>query len=69
MMDHNQDDLNQYNRKGLPDLMAAAHRGTSQAYWDAARPTDTDPAVAAGSTAGSAVMPGEAVVMVPRRPA
>lgn len=39
MSDHNQDDLNQYNRKGLPDLMAAAQRGTNQAYFDAARPT------------------------------
>lgn len=39
MSDTNQDDLNQYNRKGLPDLMAAAHKGTNQAYFDAARPT------------------------------
>ena len=27
------------NRKGLPDLVSAAHRGTNQAYFDAARPT------------------------------
>jgi glucose-6-phosphate isomerase len=39
MADHNQDDLNQYNRKGLPDLLNAALRGTNQAYYDAARPT------------------------------
>jgi glucose-6-phosphate isomerase len=39
MADRNEDDLNQYNRKGLPDLMDAALRGTNQAYNDAARPT------------------------------
>jgi glucose-6-phosphate isomerase len=39
MMDRNEDDLNQFNRKGLPDLMSAALRGTNQAYADAARPT------------------------------
>ncbi|MFO0964967.1 MAG: glucose-6-phosphate isomerase [Gemmataceae bacterium] len=39
MMDHNQDDLNQFNRKGLPELTTAAHQSTNQAYWDAARPT------------------------------
>jgi glucose-6-phosphate isomerase len=39
MADRNQDDLNQYNRKGLPDLMEAAQRGTSQAYADVGRPT------------------------------
>jgi glucose-6-phosphate isomerase len=39
MVDGNQDDLNQYNRKGLPDLMEAARRGTNQAYFEAARPT------------------------------
>jgi glucose-6-phosphate isomerase len=39
MADHNQDELNQYNRKGLPDLMDAALRGTNQAYYEAARPT------------------------------
>jgi glucose-6-phosphate isomerase len=41
MSDHNQDDLNQLNRKGLPDLMDAAWRGTGQAYHDVARPTAT----------------------------
>jgi glucose-6-phosphate isomerase len=39
MMDTNQDDLNQFNRRGLPDLMEAAWRGTNEAYWEAARPT------------------------------
>ena len=39
MMDHNEDDLNVFNRKGLPDLMDAALRGTYQAYHEAARPT------------------------------
>ena len=39
MGDKNQDDLNQYNRKGLPDVMNAAIKGTNQAYADAVRPT------------------------------
>lgn len=39
MADHNQDDLNQFSRKGLPDLLEAAFRGTMEAYADAARPT------------------------------
>jgi glucose-6-phosphate isomerase len=39
MMDGNGDDLNQFNRKGLPDLMDAALRGTNQAYAEVARPT------------------------------
>ncbi len=39
MADHNEDDLNQYNRKGLPDIVNAALRGTNQAYLDVARPT------------------------------
>jgi len=39
MGEHNEDDLNQYNRKGYPDFMAAAFRGTTQAYLEAARPT------------------------------
>ncbi len=39
MMDRNEDDLNQFNRKGLPDLLAAALRGTNQAYAEVARPT------------------------------
>ncbi len=39
MADNNKDELNQYNRRGLPDLMAAAVKGTNQAYADAIRPT------------------------------
>ncbi|HWY85985.1 MAG TPA: glucose-6-phosphate isomerase, partial [Gemmataceae bacterium] len=39
MADKNQDELNQFNRKGLPDLMNAALRGTNKAYFDVARPT------------------------------
>jgi glucose-6-phosphate isomerase len=39
MADHNQDELNAYSRKGLPDLMRAALAGTSRAQFDAARPT------------------------------
>jgi glucose-6-phosphate isomerase len=38
MSDHNEDGLNALNRKGFPDLLDAAHRGTNQAYFDAARP-------------------------------
>ena len=39
MADHNEDGLNAYARKGLPDLMAATWRGVNQAYFDAGRPT------------------------------
>ena len=39
MADHNEDDLNRCNRKGLPDLMQAALKGTNQAYFEVARPT------------------------------
>src|SRR6266852_4339934 len=39
MSDHNEDGLNALNRKGLPDLLDAARRGTTQAYFDAGRPT------------------------------
>ena len=39
MADRNEDDLNQFNRKGLPDIMAAAREGTNKAYADVARPT------------------------------
>ena len=39
MADRNEDELNQYNRKGLPDIMHAAREGTNRAYYDAARPT------------------------------
>jgi glucose-6-phosphate isomerase len=39
MSDRNQDELNVYSRKGYPDILAAALRGTNQAYAEAARPT------------------------------
>jgi glucose-6-phosphate isomerase len=39
MADHNEDDLNVYARKGMPDVLSASLRGTSRAYFDAARPT------------------------------
>jgi glucose-6-phosphate isomerase len=39
MRDGNPDDLNQYNRKGMPDLMDASLRGVNQAYGEVARPT------------------------------
>ncbi|MBI1917913.1 MAG: glucose-6-phosphate isomerase [Planctomycetes bacterium] len=39
MADRNEDGLNTFARKGLPDLMAAALSGTNQACWDVARPT------------------------------
>ncbi len=39
MADRNEDDLNQFNRKGLPDVMHAAFQGTNKAYADVARPT------------------------------
>ena len=39
MADRNQDDLNALSRKGVPDLLEAALRGTNQAYAEAARPT------------------------------
>ncbi|HTU17631.1 MAG TPA: glucose-6-phosphate isomerase [Gemmataceae bacterium] len=39
MADHNEDDLNQLNRKGLPDILQATLTGVNQAYHDAARPT------------------------------
>jgi glucose-6-phosphate isomerase len=39
MADRNEDDLNQFSRKALPDIQDAAIRGTNQAYADAARPT------------------------------
>jgi glucose-6-phosphate isomerase len=38
MADRNEDDLNAYNRKGLPDVLGAALRGSNQAYHDAVRP-------------------------------
>jgi glucose-6-phosphate isomerase len=39
MADHNEDDLNQYNRKGLPDITQSALKAVNQAYWDVGRPT------------------------------
>lgn len=39
MADRNEDDLNQFSRKGYPDVLDAAFKGTNQAYTDAARPT------------------------------
>ena len=39
MGDRNEDDLNQFSRKGYPDLLDAALKGTNEAYADAARPT------------------------------
>jgi glucose-6-phosphate isomerase len=39
MADRNEDDLNAISRKGYPDLLEAAFRGTNQAYYEAGRPT------------------------------
>lgn len=39
MADHNQDDLNALNRKGLSDLLQAALEGMNQAFYEAALPT------------------------------
>jgi len=39
MNDRNEDDLNQFSRKGYPDILDAAIRGTNQAYQESARPT------------------------------
>lgn len=39
MSDRNEDDLNQFSRKGLPDILEAALKGTNDAYTDVARPT------------------------------
>jgi glucose-6-phosphate isomerase len=39
MADHNEDELNQYNRKGLPDVLQATLAGVNQAYYATARPT------------------------------
>ena len=39
MSDRNEDDLNQFSRKNLADVMDAAVKGTNQAYLEAARPT------------------------------
>ena len=37
--ERNEDDLNQFSRRGFPELLDAAFKGTMQAYTDAARPT------------------------------
>ncbi|AMV28573.1 Glucose-6-phosphate isomerase [Gemmata sp. SH-PL17] len=39
MSERNEDDLNQFSRKGLPDILDAAIKGTNEAYSQAARPT------------------------------
>ncbi len=39
MADHNEDELNQYNRKGLPDILNATLGAVNQAYHETARPT------------------------------
>lgn len=39
MADRNEDDLNQFSRRGFPDLQDAAYKGTNEAYENAARPT------------------------------
>ncbi len=39
MSDRNEDELNQFSRKALPDVLDAAFKGTNQAYAEAARPT------------------------------
>jgi glucose-6-phosphate isomerase len=39
MSDRNEDELNQFNRRTLADIMSAAQRGTTHAHYEAARPT------------------------------
>ena len=39
MADRNEDDLNQFARRLLPEVLRAAFQGTNQAYAEAARPT------------------------------
>lgn len=39
MADRNEDELNSISRKGYPDLLDAAFKGTMEAYTEAARPT------------------------------
>jgi glucose-6-phosphate isomerase len=39
MADRNEDDLNQFSRRTLPEVLDAAIKGTNQAYLEAARPT------------------------------
>ncbi len=38
MADRNEDDLNQLNRKSLPDVMKSHHAAAAQAAWETARP-------------------------------
>lgn len=39
MADHNEDDLNAHARRTFPDILASAHRGMSQVYFDLGRPS------------------------------
>jgi glucose-6-phosphate isomerase len=39
MADRNEDDLNQFARRTIPEVLRAAHQGTTQAYAEVARPT------------------------------
>ena len=39
MADQNEDDLNVFSRKTLPDLLEAAFEGSRTAYWESGRPT------------------------------
>ena len=39
MSDRNEDDLNQFNRKKLTEIVQATHQASSRAYFEAARPT------------------------------
>jgi glucose-6-phosphate isomerase len=41
MADHNEDDLNQYARKGLPDIMRASHEASTANAFAVARPSAT----------------------------
>jgi glucose-6-phosphate isomerase len=38
MADQNEDDLNQFSRRTLADILRAAHAGTTQAFAEVARP-------------------------------
>jgi glucose-6-phosphate isomerase len=39
MADRNEDDLNQFSRKAIPDILKASHEGCSEAAYETARPT------------------------------
>jgi len=39
MSDRNEDELNQFSRRSIPEVLDAAFKGTNLAYFDAARPT------------------------------